>query len=159
MAYLDTCIVSGLAKGDLGQPDVDALVKILRAHKQGLIRLVASQVVRRELEAIPASYRASHEVIYSLLTDVPTVPTHSTDSGLTLCGVGGGSVEDPVFTAIKSILPDVPDAEHVFQACKAGARYLITADRRSLTKHSASIEASCGVKVVAPTELALAEAW
>lgn len=148
--YLDTCIVSGLAKGDLAPDEAKALQRILEARKRGAVVVVTSQVTKGEISAIPEIHRASHEVLYNLLEDVPTVSTHRTDGGLLLLGVGGGRREDPLFTSLMSALPDPTDAEHVFQAAKNNLLYLITTDARTLIRHAVTVEQLCGVKLVTP---------
>jgi hypothetical protein len=91
-------------------------------------------------------------MIYNLLNDVPAAVTHHTDSGLLLMGVGGGQREDPLFTALKAVLADAADAEHVFQAAKNNVRLFITADRRTMVRHATSVKHLCGVKILTPTE-------
>jgi len=153
-AYLDTCIVSGLAKGDLTDADAAALLRILQAQKAGALDLVTSEVTSTELSAIPPEFRMKHEVIYNLLADVPSAPTHQTDSGLTLMGVGGGRREEPLFTELKKVLPDLGDAAHVFQAARNSVSALITVDRRTFISRAAQIAQLCGVQVVGPAQFA-----
>jgi hypothetical protein len=88
VAYLDTCIVSGLAKGDLAQADTEALLEVLQRHKHGAVSLVTSRVTKEEIDCIPKKYRLPHEVIYNLLADLPVVKAFRTDSGLMLMGGG-----------------------------------------------------------------------
>jgi hypothetical protein len=153
-AYLDTCIVSGLAKGDLSDVELDALVKILEARKRNRIDLVTSEVTKREIAQIPDKHRRLHQVVYILLDDVPAVAAHRTYSALMPMGVGGGRRrQDPLMTQLKGLLPDVADAEHVFQAAKNGVEYFVTVDQRSIVRHAEAVRALCGVKVVTPTTL------
>lgn len=104
-AYLDTCVVSGIAKGDLTDADADALLVILQAHKAGALRVVTSEVTAAEYLKVPSQYRNKHAFIYSLLVDVPVAQTHRTGSSLLLMGVGGGRREDPLFTQLKELFP------------------------------------------------------
>lgn len=152
VAYLDTCIVSGLAREDLPPSETAALLRILRSRKRGELAVVTSAVARNEIERVPDHHRTRHEVIYTLLADVPAAATHRTDSGLALLGVGGGRREDPLFSALKGILPDAADAEHVFQAAKNNVPFFITADVRTILRHAIAVEQSCGVKVLLPTQ-------
>jgi len=76
LAYLDTCIVSGLAKGDLSLAEEAALLRILQARKAGSVELFTSEVTREEISKIPAEHRTIHFVIYGLLADVPLAKTH-----------------------------------------------------------------------------------
>ena len=130
--YLDTCLVSGLVKRDLRTLELSALRTILRAHKSGAIAIVTSHVTNDELGRMPEDARAPHEDIYALLEDLPQAVESRTDSGLTLMGVGGGTREDELFTQLKTMLPDVDDARHLFQAIKNGADYFVTDDERTI---------------------------
>jgi hypothetical protein len=151
-AYLDTCIVSGLAKADLAPVEQDAVMYLLQAHKQGELKLVTSEVTAREISQIPEEFRRAHSVVYSLLSDVPTVLLGSTTS-LSLMGTPGPGREDPMFENLKCLLPDPQDAEHVFQAAQNGVQYFVTVDRSTMLKHAAKVESACKVKLVAPSTL------
>jgi hypothetical protein len=153
-AYLDTCVVSGLAKGDLSPVDAAALLQILQARKAGAVDHVTSEVTAHELAAIPPDFRMKHEVIYSLIADVPRVPTHRTDSGLMLMGMGGGTREDPLFTELKKLLPDVGDAAHVFQAARNSVAAIITVDKRSFLSRAEQVATLCAVAVMTPVQFA-----
>lgn len=149
-AYLDTCIVSGLAKSDLKDVDRSALLRILQDAKAGKLDLVTSEVTATELERIPDEYKNLHEVIYNLLLNVPSVRTHRSDSGLTMMGVGGGSREDPLFGQLKQMLPDLGDAEHTFQAAMSKVEYLITVDGRSFLRFADEVSRLCEVRIITP---------
>jgi hypothetical protein len=70
-AYLDTNLVSGIRKQDLGA-EQQALRRFLAAHKQGTIALVTSPVTNEEIQRLPSgAVREAHEDIYALLSDVP----------------------------------------------------------------------------------------
>jgi hypothetical protein len=153
-AYLDTCIVSGVAKGDLRPEEEEALLKLLQARKHGAISLVTSSVAKDEIDRIPPQHRVKHEMIYNLLNDVPVAQTHRTDSGLMLLGVGGGRCADPLLRTLKGLLPDEADALHLFQAAKNGVTYFLTTDQRTILKHYKEVEAVCNVRAVSPVQLA-----
>ena len=117
------------------------------------LTLVTSDVTKKEIEAIPAPARNPHEAIYSLLRDVPTVPTVQAGS-LRVMVVGrsgrrhGGGVflggcrkywEEPKFTELRGLLPDESDAHHVFQAISAGATHFVTTDERTILRHAAEL--------------------
>jgi hypothetical protein len=71
-----------------------------------------------------------------------------------MMGVGGGSREDPLFGALKQILPDVSDAEHIFQAAKNNVEVFVTSDKRTIIRFASEVFAACGVKVLSPTQFA-----
>jgi hypothetical protein len=152
-AYLDTSIVSGLAKKDLSAEDLTAIRRILEMRKAGTVDLVTSQVVKREIERIPEHYRQRHADTYNLLADVPESRTYGVTSGLGPIGVPmSRHREDPLFTELRSVLPDSPDAEYVFQAAKNDVAFLITADVDTMIRHTKAVAKVCQVRLVTPTQ-------
>ena len=152
-AYLDTCIVSGLAKKDLGSDELAALRLILQAWEKGNVSLVTSSVVQEEIEKIPKEHRIKHETIYNLLSQVPVARAFSTTPGrLLLLKVGGGSVRrpNPIFAELHSLLPDEADAHHLYQAARNEVQYFLTTDARTILSYQSQIEDICGVKVMSP---------
>lgn len=151
--YIDTCIVSGIAKRDLAETESDALLKLLNMGKRGTLEVVTSEHTATEIARVPSEYRRPHEFILSLLANVPAVPTFRSDSGFLLLGVGGGSREDPLFSQLKSTVPDRDDAHHLFQASKNGAAYFLTVDRKTIISRSNAILAIANVEPVSPSRL------
>jgi hypothetical protein len=151
-AYLDTCIVSGVAKGDLAEEELSAVMQLLAAHKQGNLKLVTSAVTAREISRIPQQYRRTHSVVYSLLSDVPTVLLGSITS-LSPRGTPGPGRQESLFRKLKSALPDLQDAEHIFQAAKNGVQFFVTVDRSTILKHASQVESLCGMKLLTPSTL------
>jgi hypothetical protein len=152
IAYLDTCIVSGLAKGDLAQPNLEALLKVLQKHKKRALSLVTSQVTKEEIDRIPKEYRLQHEVIYNLLSDLPVARAFRTDSGLMLMGVGGGVRLHPMLAKLNALLSDEADARHLYQAARNDIRYFITTDARTILRRKTEIEEISQVVAISPTE-------
>jgi hypothetical protein len=150
-AYLDTCIISGLARRDLPEQDLTALGHILAARKRGEVSLVTSHIAKTEIDRVPQARRSPNKVIYHLLTDVPAARFWRIDTGLMLMGVGGGRRQDPLFISLRKLLPDAEDAMHVFQAAKNRVGFLITTDRRTLLRFSGDVEQLCGIIVLSPT--------
>jgi hypothetical protein len=132
--YLDTCIVSGIAREDLASAEQDAVRGLLRLYKSSRLDLATSEVAQDEISRVPERFRSPHETIYLLLRDVPVARAEWTDSGLTLLGVGGGRREDPLYTSLKELLPDALDAQHVFQAIRADADYFVTSDSKTILR-------------------------
>jgi len=155
-AYLDTNLVSGIRKQDLGA-EQQALRRILGAHKQGTLALVTSHVTHEEIQALPpGSVREAHEDIYALLTDVPVV-----DEGLLMPRVvraGSGPfgpviVTDSDLASLRAILPDENDARHLFQAMRNGVDYFVTADKRTILSRATAIEQQFAIRVRLPSKL------
>jgi hypothetical protein len=163
LAYLDTCIVSGIAKGDLAL-EQDAVLALLRLSKAGRLDLVTSEVTRTEIEGVPRPARDRHEAVYLLLSDVPLVATTEPRSQLVVARGGGrrGGVgmligpryrENPLYTKLKGIVPDDADAHHLFQAVSAGATHFVTSDKRTILRHAAELERDIGITAVLPSQL------
>ena len=157
-AYLDTCIVSGLAKQDLKTEEHVALRRILETQKQGSLSLVTSQVTREEIEKIPEAYRSQHETIYYLLSDVPVARAFQIYSrGLMGMGMGMGMGAGirrlhPILAKLNTLLPDEADARHLYQAARNDVQYFLTTDAHTILSYREQIEDICKVKAVNPQE-------
>ncbi|MBW1682874.1 MAG: hypothetical protein JRJ83_15870 [Deltaproteobacteria bacterium] len=157
-AYLDTCIVSGLAKEDLDPAQLVALLKILEERKHGRVLLVTSPVAKEEIDRIPEEYRTKHEVIYNLLSDVPLArPFQIYSRGLMGMGMGmhtGAGIKrlHPMLGKLTTLLPDEDDARHLYQAARNGVQYFLTADAHTILSYRERIGDICNVKAVTPME-------
>jgi hypothetical protein len=151
-AYLDTCVISGLAKEDIALEEQNALLIILKAQKSGDLKLVTSDFTRRELDNIPEKYRHKHEVIYNLVADVPIAKAFRTDAGLMLMGAGGGVRLVKEMAQLATLLKDKNDAAHIYQAFKNEIYHFLTVDSRTIISQKEEIEKICGVLVMSPTE-------
>ena len=151
-AYLDTCVVSGLAKGDLEQNEITALFSILEARRNGLVELVASPVVEREISRIPEQHRTPHSAIYALLKEIPLVPAFRKTPPFSPLDFPFGVRPERLLMLLNNVLPDEEDAAHVYQAAKSGIKYVITADVKTMLSRSAEVSRLCGVQLLKPTE-------
>jgi len=146
VVYLDTCIISGLAKGDIALPDVRALEWILQEHKLRHLRLATSAASEFELAKIPARYRIAHSAIYSLLDKVPA-------QGSIGFWDPERAIEDPhwwTFERLSWVLPDELDAYHMLFAIKAGIHHFITTDERTILRHKKKLLAEFDVRTMSP---------
>ena len=150
-AYLDTCIISGLAKQDIALAEQTALLKILEAQKSGKVALVTSDMARREIDNIPQQHRIKHQFIYNLIAEVPIAKAFSTDTGLMLMGVGGGPRLAKEMAQLTTVLKDEPDAAHIFQSFKNGVLCFLTVDEATVISKAQEIENICGVRVMLPS--------
>jgi hypothetical protein len=150
--YLDTCIIIGLVKEDLGA-EMASLYRLLNLRKAGAVDLVTSHVAREEIQAVHESVRARHEAPYGLLEDVPSAAEVRPDSGLSATGVGGGSRPDPLFLRLCELLPDRNDARHIFQAIRSDVTYFVTTDQRTVLSRAEDLEREAGVRAVRPSQL------
>jgi hypothetical protein len=149
-AYLDTCIVSGLAKGDLKAQDTSALLTLLESHKAGRVALVTARLAHDEISKIPDSYRSRHSMIYNLLADVPMAETTIRTPPFKPTSLPYGVEKAPLLEKLEAILPDKADAEHVYQAARSGVSYLITVDHKTMLSRAGAVQNFCGVRLVSP---------
>jgi hypothetical protein len=157
-AYLDTNLVSGLVKEDLGDVELVALSELLRLREQGAIGLVTSHITAEELSKIPPEGRGRHDDIYMRFDDVPAIDEQFRMPMVIRGGPGSRIVrppivEDAALHQLRSILPDVTDARHVFQAARNGVDYFVTCDYRTIVKHAAAVQAAVGIVVCLPSQL------
>ncbi len=147
--YLDTCIISGLAKEDLDESEWAASLQILKLHKDKVIETITSPVAKEEIDRIPEIYRSRHLEVYDLLKGIPAVGYLRLD----FFSVSGLRVKQTKeFGALFSLLHDRDDAKHIYQAYRSGVNYFITVDRRSILNKYVEIYSICKVKEYAPSE-------
>lgn len=157
--YLDTNLLSGLVKDDIDATELIALRELLRLRRAGAIDLCTSHITREELEKLPPGARAHHEDIYFLLDDVPIAGEHIVVGMLGTAVYGsvpyGGvlHIEDADLSLLRSIVPDRDDARHLFQAIRGGhVDYFITADKKTIVRFAAEIEAAFPLLVRTPSQ-------
>lgn len=137
--YLDTCIVSGLAKEDLPTVEQEALAELLELHKAGRLKLVTSHITKQEIAKIPLRARLRHIMIYNLLENVPATKTVKAD---------------PLFRKIRTIVPDEEDAKHLYQAVKSRSWYFVTTDKRTILRHATKLFLEAKeLMVMSPSEM------
>ncbi len=147
-AYLDTCIISGIAKGDASQEDLGALEKILAKDKENVFELVTSSVVKQEIAAIPEAYREPHLKIFHLFSEVPLVK--SVQNIPPFKPLPMFRREDRLLVKLKKLLPDQNDAVHAFQAIENRSSYLITIDKRTFLKYAVEVKSLCALELIGP---------
>lgn len=60
---------------------------------------------------------------------------------------------DEDLAGLREILPDREDADHVFQAIKAGLDYFITCDKRTILAYASQIESRFPIRLRLPSDL------
>ncbi len=159
--YLDTCIISGIAKMDLPEEEISSLLAVLKHGKKGNLKIITSKVSKDEINKIPIEYRQKHELIYYLLTELPYVHNfRNVWQNGTIIGVGVGvgfghynRKIDPTLSKLRSLLPHKNDALHIFQAIKNKSQYFLTTDYKTIIKFRNKIEEIHKIKIVSPIEL------
>jgi hypothetical protein len=168
--YLDTNIISGLAKGEFSEEIASACVEITALAKCGLLALYTSKITADELEMIPPQYQAQHFVIYNLIKNV-SAAKEITGPSLVTGGMGGGQLVTrglgkparPKFIReIDALIPEsrnsdrtrarARDISHLFQCQQAGLDYFLTEDHRSILRYKTELR-QLGVTVISSVEL------
>jgi len=149
-AYLDTCIISGIAKEDLKSDQLAAVFELLRLHKERVIQLVTSDMVKAEIDRIPAQFRSRHESIYNLLEDVSSFVS---GTGMSPIGLPMMSRHQSRLRAMQAVLPDRLDARHVFAAWRHGLEYFVTTDESTIVRFRTELDGQFNVRAMLPTEL------
>jgi hypothetical protein len=153
--YLDTCLVSGLAKRDLAPLEQEAFRDLLHLHKRRRVSLMTSAVTKEELEALPEGVRELHEDIYALLGEVPISPEAIVQplTNRMQFGVLGWSLPDATLATLNELVPDRNDARHLVHALKAGCDFFVTTDQRTIISKREPVEAQFSLKIRKPSEL------
>ena len=157
-AYLDANLIIGIRKRDLGS-EQSPLSRLLKAHKQGVLRLMTSCETRKKIEKRTPVHEGDED-IYALLADVPVVegeslvlPVITNRGGSRLLGPVA-VVKDDNLAFLRATLPDAADADHVFQAISNGVNYFITADSKTILRHAPAIERKYDIRLRLPSALA-----
>ena len=148
-AYLDTCLISGIARNDLQPREQDALRELLGLYERGTLRLLTTSVAHDEISRIPEEYRAPHEDVYSRLLNVPTVRV----GGLTRPSSIGLPMANPnwrLWRGLNSLLTD-DDAKHVFQAIKHRVTFFVTVDCQTILRHEMVLKERFRLNALSPS--------
>ena len=149
-AYLDTCVVSALAKSDM-PAEQQALERLLNLHEQGRVELFRSAEVKDELSDIPEEYLKPHLEVFKRFLDLPRLQV----GGLTrLCfaGVPSINLRRVKLNRLRKILPDKTDAMHILITATNRVKYLVTTDKKTILRHTAQVEKVSGVQTMLPSE-------
>ena len=152
IAYLDTCVVSGLARNDLPPAECEAMIELLHRYEVGSVDFVTSAVALSELEQIPSEHQAPHITVYRLLRKV-TVLTEPSLTRMSPLYLPMANPDHLTWSQIQAILPDDNDAKHVFQAVQHRVDYFVTVDKSTILKHKSALAAQAGIRAVKPSEL------
>lgn len=147
--YLNTCIISGLAKEDIDLSELEALSRILELQSNQTIEIVTSSVAKEELEKIPENFKRRHMMVYNLLKNVPAVDYLQLDF-FSVTGLRVKQTKE--FGALYSLLKDTGDAKHIYQAFRSGIDFFITVDSRSILNKYYEIKEICNMKVYLPSD-------
>jgi hypothetical protein len=165
--YLDTNVISGLAKGEYSEEVAAALLQITALSKAGRFDLYTSDVTAEELELIPQIYRRQHFVIYNLIKNIagpakaPPPPRYVSRGGRISVGrrpTGDGKF----FQDLDALIPAQKnpnkssarsrDIEHLYRFKESGLDFFLTEDHKSILRYRDNLF-NLGLKVVSSLEL------
>ncbi len=144
--YLDTNVVSAIAREDFPPDEMRALKQLLELSNTGKIELRASEVARREIESYKGEDKRTVEIVYLLLQKIPFVEDHEVlgfHNQWDQWG-GGGSfplvADDPISSELQKIDVERRDAHHLLVAIRAGCDVFLTFDERTILNRREEIE-------------------
>lgn len=156
IAYLDTCILSGLARGDLKPNENAAITQLVQLQKENRLKFVTSEHAKEELSQSPIEKSRVDLIIYNLIASTPLAAFSYGGSNLSLLGIGGPPKEYPLFTELKALLSDLGDAKHVYQAKNSNVDFFVTTDERTILRpHKGTLKERYGISVILPSDLLL----
>jgi predicted nucleic acid-binding protein len=148
------------------QQEAAAIANLLEFHKQGKIRILRSNIIRRELEKTRDSNQRD-ALLHDFLTLVP-VPNDEKVLGYDnqFTDPYGGFVTNPIVSDVqdehlvqklrREVNLPLPDAQHLAQAISNGADVFLTRDEEHFISQRLTIEAQFKIRIRLPSE-ALAE--
>ncbi len=148
--FVDTCVISGFAKGDMKPEDASAFIDMTKMVQRSELTIWASTVAREEIDRVPAEYRQAHIDEYEALRIVRASNTTWVDTDPESTGFGD-VVENPHYRSLRDILRDENDARLMFQAKMAGLDF-VTIDYKSILNRASEVETKVGVSAVSPSE-------
>ena len=168
--YLDTNIVSGLAKADLDNKTMKLALEIVQRAKKGEVKLLTSELTEDEISQVPEEVRYHHLIIYSLIKNVALIAERF-GSFLVTGGLGGGNLitkglgpspKDPLFVKLEKIIPKPSnerkanamdtDIRHIFQCKKNEVDVFWTEDKRTILNKKNELE-KLGINVMSTGEV------
>jgi hypothetical protein len=157
--YLDNNVVCGVTKDDLPAGESDALTQLVQLHSERKVRVVTSELTRKEMEGWKGKNRPPAERVFYLLEKVEFLPDPEV---VGFCNqwdrTGGWSYplvgDDPVVRSLLDIGLDRTDAHHLMPAIKHNCEYFVTCDEKTVLKYKAAVEARYPqLKLLRPSEM------
>ena len=154
-AYLDTDIVSAIAKDDYPKESA-ALDLLLASAEAGKVAIVASELTRKEIERYQGQQSKSIQRVYSLLGKVTFVEDHTVLGFHTDPYFGDSSPlveDDRISSTLRQMGLERTDAHHLMLAIRANCEVFLTCDEKTILSKRAPIEARFPIKLMKPSEL------
>lgn len=148
---LDTCVISGAAKGDMSPDDTTAFCRMAELVAESNLTVWASTVAKEEIDKIPTEYRQGHLDEYNALRIIRRSDATWIDDDPGSTGFGE-VVQHPQYAQLHDLLRDENDARLIFQAKMAGVNDFITVDYRSILNKATELEEQFDMKVLSPSQ-------
>ncbi len=155
--YLDTNIVSALAKGDTPRESA-ALQDVLRMYQDRTVELATSELTLQEIGKYRGLGLATMETIYTHLERVPFVERYAIRGFHSQSDQLGGFVSYPLleddadWQQLRGIGLDETDAHHVMLAVRNECDVFLTCDERSIIRYRSAVELAFPIEVSKPSE-------
>ena len=154
--YLDTNVVSAVAKGDT-PPEAEALKKILELWMDHRSDLFTSELTRQEVGRLEGKNRRKIEAVCDILEEVPFIEDHKVLGFHSMWDQSGGVaypfVEDDVAsTKLRQLGLEREDAHHLLVAIRSECEIFLTCDRGILNLKQKVQGLFPYIKVLKPSE-------
>lgn len=146
--YFDTCVISGLAKGDLPDEEQSAVTELVNRIDSSDLTAFTSTEAKGEIEQIPEEYRDPHMQEYEKLSVLSNSSRWiSEDQPFTEDG-------KKKYDSLTEFLPDEVDARHIAHAAQNDVRDFVTTDEKTIIRYRDRIQDASEVSVWLPSEYA-----
>jgi len=148
--YVDTCVLSAVANGELPLLERTAMDTIAGLVQTSAVTLFSSPVALEEMSRIPDPHFALHLKQYNAVGKVSSDLTWEELNPAT--EITDLEVEDPVYEELRNLLPDENDAQHLAQAKLGGIDHVLTLDQRTILHYALELRERFGIIVFKPSE-------
>jgi predicted nucleic acid-binding protein len=148
--YVDTCVLSAVANGELSPIERAAVQTVNELSHSSAVTLFTSHVALEEISRIPEPYFARHVQQYDALGKVSSDLTWEEFNPAT--EVTDLEVEKPVYEELRTLLPDENDAQHLAQAKLGGIDHVLTLDGKTIIRYARELRDRFGILVFRPSE-------
>ena len=152
IAYLDTCVVSAMVKGELSSADSQALGQMGALVQSSALTLWTSTVMKEELLKIPEAYRQKHIDAYNSLRIVAAHPTTGWIDDDPGSPTFNQPTKHPIYARLEQAVPDRDDARHLFQAYVNKIDDFITLDQRTILNRRSEVKSVVPVDPWSPEQ-------
>lgn len=156
--YLDTNIVSGIVKDDLGDESAP-LTTLLELFDIGTVELLTSRLAEDEVGRYQGQMSTPIRRVCHLLEKVAFVEEQTLLGFSSQWDHTGGFCnplieDDRIWLHLRQMGLDRVDAHHVMLAIRAQCDIFLTCDRRSILRYRNGVQAVFSIRLMRPSEVA-----